>query len=166
MDDTAALEEERRLFYVGMTRSKMHLYLSFAAMRRRMGQVEDGAASRFLHEVPEECLEEPLEQVSLSALSRYGTRSAYSGGERSWQPRTPALFQDSPQQTPDYENHSQEEVTGYQVGLRVRHDQFGGGTVRRVEGSGEQLRVTVIFDTGTERKFLAHYAPMRPSQGS
>jgi len=42
------------------------------------------------------------------------------------------------------------------------HDRFGKGIVRRVEGRGDQTRVTVIFDAGGERKFLVHYAPMRP----
>ena len=46
--------------------------------------------------------------------------------------------------------------------MRILHNDFGRGIVRKVEGSGENLRVTVIFDSGGERKFLAHYAPMRP----
>jgi len=50
----------------------------------------------------------------------------------------------------------------YAVGTRVVHDRFGKGIVRRVEGRGDQTRVTVIFDAGGERKFLVHYAPMRP----
>ena len=50
----------------------------------------------------------------------------------------------------------------YEVGMRIRHERFGPGIVRKVEGRGEQTRVTVIFDAGSERKFLVHYAPMRP----
>ena len=46
--------------------------------------------------------------------------------------------------------------------MRIRHERFGNGIVRKVEGKGEQTRVTVIFDAGGERKFLVHYAPMRP----
>ena len=46
--------------------------------------------------------------------------------------------------------------------MRIIHDRFGKGIVRRVEGRGDQMRVTVIFDAGGERKFLVHYAPMRP----
>jgi DNA helicase-2/ATP-dependent DNA helicase PcrA len=64
---------------------------------------------------------------------------------------------------PDHETYSQEhETAAYAVGMRVQHDRFGKGIVRKVEGHGEQVRVTVIFDAGGERKFLAHYAPMRP----
>jgi DNA helicase-2/ATP-dependent DNA helicase PcrA len=61
----------------------------------------------------------------------------------------------------EYEDYSQEELA-YSVGMRILHNDFGRGIVRKVEGSGENLRVTVIFDNGGERKFLAHYAPMRP----
>jgi DNA helicase-2/ATP-dependent DNA helicase PcrA len=46
--------------------------------------------------------------------------------------------------------------------MRVRHDNYGTGVVRKIEGKGDQTRVTVIFDTGSERKFLAQFAPMRP----
>jgi DNA helicase-2/ATP-dependent DNA helicase PcrA len=53
-------------------------------------------------------------------------------------------------------------TASYVVGTRVIHDRFGKGIVRRVEGKGDQTRVTVIFDAGGERKFLVHYAPMRP----
>jgi DNA helicase-2/ATP-dependent DNA helicase PcrA len=50
----------------------------------------------------------------------------------------------------------------YEVGMRIRHERFGAGIVRKVEGKGAETRVTVIFDAGSERKFLVHYAPMRP----
>ena len=61
----------------------------------------------------------------------------------------------------EFEDYSQEEIV-YAVGGRVFHSDFGKGVVRKVEGAGENLRVTVIFDGGGERKFLATYAPMRP----
>ena len=65
------------------------------------------------------------------------------------------------QAQPDYESMSQEERT-FTIGMRIVHDNFGRGIVRKIEGSGEQMRVTVIFDSGSERKFLIHFAPMRP----
>ena len=61
----------------------------------------------------------------------------------------------------EFEDYSQEELV-YAVGMRILHNDFGSGVVRKVEGTGENLRVTVIFDRGGERKFLAHYAPMHP----
>jgi DNA helicase-2/ATP-dependent DNA helicase PcrA len=61
----------------------------------------------------------------------------------------------------EFEDYSQEEIV-YAVGMRIHHNDFGRGVVRKVEGAGENLRVTVIFDGGGERKFLAHFAPMHP----
>jgi len=163
IDAAESLEEERRLFYVGMTRARRHLYLSWANMRRRMGQIEGGVPSRFLHEVPEDCLAQ-----SLSGMA----------GARSYAQRAMDFASDdpAPQVHPDYESMSQETDGGaarraaarsagpaYRVGMRIRHKSYGGGIVRRVEGTGEQTRITVIFDSGSERKFLAQFAPMRPA---
>jgi len=155
IDDEAAVEEERRLFYVGMTRSKMHLYLSMAGMRRRMGQIDGSVPSRFLYEVPEHCLDAPIERRFRGGDSRE------SAGAGSLWNQWGDSGASTAQAHPDYESFSQE-IQGYQVGMRIRHDNYGSGVVRRVEGSGEQTRVTVIFDRGDERKFLAQFAPMRP----
>ena len=136
LDDPHAVEEERRLFYVGMTRARKRLICSYAHMRRRMGVVEGGTPSRFLYEIPEEFLEGRIEDTGGLGFARQGT-------------------------TADFEDISQEELA-YSIGMKIRHDDFGRGIVRRVEGSGENLRVTVLFDGGGERKFLAQYAPMHP----
>ncbi len=169
IDDPTAVEEERRLFYVGMTRARQRLYLTFAGMRRRMGLMEGGVPSRFLNEIPERTLDAPVEPLATPTL--------YGGA---WSPRrdyaTRSRVDEYAQAEPE-EAYSQEAVasgprtpraaaanTGdvYEVGTRIEHERFGKGIVRKVEGKGEQTRVTVIFDAGSERKFLAHYAPMRP----
>jgi DNA helicase-2/ATP-dependent DNA helicase PcrA len=133
-DNPESLEEERRLFYVGMTRAKSRLFLSYANMRRRMGIIKGGTPSRFLLEIPDELLEGAVDTL----------HSGDVGGVQT-----------------EFEDYSQEEVM-YSVGMRIVHDNFGRGIVRKVEGTGESLRVTVIFDGGGERKFLAHFAPMKP----
>jgi DNA helicase-2/ATP-dependent DNA helicase PcrA len=161
IEDPDAVEEERRLFYVGMTRARRKLYLTFAGMRRRMGFMEGGMPSRFLAEVPEECLEAPVEPVVSRSASLFSGSSAWS--------RARSVIDEYAQPAPsDEEIYSQEpappvvSVPRYEVGSRVFHERFGKGIVRRVEGQGEGLRVTVIFDAGGERKFIAQYAPMRP----
>jgi DNA helicase-2/ATP-dependent DNA helicase PcrA len=148
MDRQADLEEERRLFYVGMTRARKRLFLSHANVRRRMGVIEGGRPSRFLMEIPDEFLDGSVEGASgdsgfddpLGALSGRGAGT---------------------QQQREFEDYSQEEVY-FAVGMKIVHNDFGRGVVRKVEGNGENLRVTVIFDRGGERKFLARYAPMKP----
>ncbi len=161
IDDADAVEEERRLFYVGMTRARKRLYLTFAGMRRRMGFMEGGLPSRFLSEIPDGCLDTPVE----APVSR---STPLFGGGPAWSRTAPAVDEYAQPEAPDDDTWSQEpaprsaSVPRYEVGTRVMHDRFGKGIVRRVEGRGEQMRVTVIFDAGGERKFIAQYAPMRP----
>lgn len=153
MDTPESLEEERRLFYVGMTRARKRLVCSYANLRRRMGVIEGGTPSRFLYEIPEELLDGAVDafvqdaQRQALGLAGHDGRSA---GRRSFA-----------RVEREFEDYSQEEVL-YSVGMRIVHNDFGKGVVRKVEGSGENLRVTVIFDGGGERKFLAHFAPMHP----
>jgi len=163
IDDPLAVEEERRLFYVGMTRARRRLFLTFAGMRRRMGMLEGGVPSRFLNEIPERCLEAPVEAVYTPAASVYSRRATSH-----WTAARPYVDEYAQPAPADDDSYSQEHPapssagSSYAVGTRVVHDRFGKGIVRRVEGTGAQARVTVIFDAGGERKFLVHYAPMRP----
>ncbi|UCH83571.1 MAG: UvrD-helicase domain-containing protein [Candidatus Latescibacterota bacterium] len=145
IDRQETLEEERRLFYVGMTRARKRLFLSHANVRRRMGMVEGGMPSRFLLEIPDEYLDGIVEGARTGGEldDHAGPLGALAG------------------QTQEYEDYSQEEIY-FAVGMKIVHNDFGPGIVRKVEGTGENLRVTVIFDRGGERKFLARYAPMRP----
>jgi len=164
IDDSAAIEEERRLFYVGMTRARRRLFLTFAGMRRRMGLLEGGVPSRFLNEIPERCLDAPVEAVqapSRSLYSQRATSSRWTGG-RSFVDEYAQAEASDDAYAQDEPSHTAGGTSRYAVGTRVVHDRFGKGIVRRVEGSGDQTRVTVIFDAGGERKFLVHYAPMRP----
>jgi len=165
IDDPAAVEEERRLFYVGMTRARKRLFLTFAGMRRRMGLLEGGVPSRFLNEIPEQCLDAPVEAVYQPERSMFPQRSTSSR----WTGGRPFVDEYAQAEAPDEDSFAQDApaftagvTSGYAVGTRVVHDRFGKGIVRRVEGRGDQTRVTVIFDAGGERKFLVQYAPMRP----
>ena len=162
MNDGRDIEEERRLFYVGMTRARKRLYLSYASMRRKMGHIEGVKPSRFLYEVPEDCLDHTIGRPSAAAGGLFGDdfQPYVAGGSRRARGADSGF---ASQEQPDYESFSQDTPEGYRVGMRIRHDAFGAGVVRKVEGKGEQTRVTVIFDTGGERKFLAQFAPMRPA---
>ncbi len=156
MDDIGEMEEERRLFYVGMTRAKKFLYLSFANMRRRMGFIEGEVPSRFLSEIPEHCLESPVGESDWDRGFPEETEMDEDAGMGSVIRSAAANSLDR-----QFEDYSQEEVS-YSVGMQVYHQTYGKGLVRKVEGSGETLRVTVLFDRGSERKFIAIHAPMRP----
>lgn len=155
-EDEEEMEEERRLFYVGMTRAKERLYISMAAGRRGFRGWMPQVASRFLEDIPGEfleiitpvgdtCLEEPRHH---SGGSRNQSRASRGRGPRP----TPA----QPRRQFDYADAGEERVV--RIGTRVRHPDWGSGTVRGCEGYGAQLRLTVRFDSGIIKRVLATYA--------
>jgi ATP-dependent DNA helicase UvrD/PcrA len=147
-EQPAGLEEERRLCYVGLTRAKDKLYLTWARARRRGGELRPGIVSRFLRAIPPGIIEE-RRTTSLWApdwgagqrgggaagqWTRAGAReSIASSGSADPLARVPAdePSQDSPR---------------YVKGERVRHRRFGSGTIRGLTGSGRDLKVSVAFD--------------------
>ena len=139
------LEEERRLCYVGLTRARERLYLSWARTRYRYGRLELSRPSRFLEAVPFHAVHE---RTTTPAWQHSG-RSAPSR-------RIVTEFLD----TDDSEAERSQDAPRYVAGERVRHRKFGVGVVRTVSGAGRNLKVTVEFDDpdiGTKH-LLAAYA--------
>jgi len=132
-EDDEELEEERRLFYVGMTRAKEKLFLFSASSRMRYSGWIGNEPSRFLSELPEDCME------------THGLR------------RVVQEFEDFHYAVQDRDVSSGK--GRYAVGERIFHPSYGKGTIRGVEGSGKDLKVTVYFPGVGEKKFLALYAP-------
>ncbi len=149
------LEEERRLCYVGITRAKDKLYLTWARARRRGGELRPGRPSRFLEALPRDGLDEKRtssmwapDWKTAAAPRRpgaFGTPTAPAGGyRRNWlddeyeppkgsvkEPAAADASQDAPR---------------YVKGERVRHRRFGSGTIQGLTGSGKELKVSVKFD--------------------
>jgi len=136
LTDDDELEEERRLCYVGMTRAKARLFLSAALSRRLYTNAAYNLPSRFLDEVPPHLVE----------------RIDGLGGGRS----TPSTEHLAPRQTAAGPRYEGEEafVDHLQVGMRVRHPDWGIGTIKERIGEGEDLKVVVTF-AGVGRKKLA-----------
>lgn len=130
-EEPGRLEEERRLCYVGMTRAMQKLYMTYAESRRLYGQDKYHTPSRFVKEIPSDCVEEVRLRTTIS-------RPVHNR----FQPAT---------------SHMAFESTGFQLGQRVDHRKFGEGTVLNYEGSGEHARVEVNFDNfGTKWLMLAY----------
>jgi len=136
VEDAARLEEERRLAYVGITRARRKLMLSYAESRRLHGQDMYGIPSRFLREIPAELLNEvrPKVQVSRPFLPR-----AYRGGGI-------------------HRAHTDIAAPTIALGASVRHSSFGVGTVTDYEGSGAHARVQVNFDEVGSKWLVLSYA--------
>jgi DNA helicase-2/ATP-dependent DNA helicase PcrA len=142
-----AIEEERRLCYVGFTRARQRLFLVHAQQRRVFGRTQRNEPSRFLAEVPNELLrldlpapvadDEPIVDYSYSQLP-LARRAAFRT------PRPPVSTGDS-----------------FAVGQRVFHAEFGAGTIRAVEGSGKRTKLTVRFDHAGFKKLIVAFAALQ-----
>lgn len=159
-EDDEELEEERRLCYVGLTRARERLILTSAARRRVYGEYQSTEPSRFLDEIPGELMRR-IEPVAAQAWTstRYETRNPY--GRRYSQPSKPR----APERAAfaAYEDEDQSSRSGLKNGARVRHKQFGTGTVVAIEDEGDDMRVTVKFNTVGTKKLLARYANLEPA---
>ncbi|GAA4494484.1 DNA helicase II [Pseudaeromonas paramecii] len=135
-EESGRLEEERRLCYVGMTRAMRKLYMTHAESRRLYGKEMYHRPSRFLKELPSECLEEVRLRTQVSWAQPVAEQSRFN----------PRLTQESFNDT------------GLRLGQRVRHAKFGEGVVLNYEGSGPQCRVQVNFDEAGSKWLVASYA--------
>jgi DNA helicase II / ATP-dependent DNA helicase PcrA len=154
--DEGALEEERRLFYVGITRAMRQLYLTYARRRAVFGAQTFGMPSRFLDEIPADLLEEPKETIFRGGLSSTRWESSPVGPTvtrgAGWGAQGPA----SPPQ-----RRQREETAArlqFRLGEDVLHAAFGEGVVTGVEPGG--VIVVRFSSDGSERKLMAEYAPV------
>jgi DNA helicase-2/ATP-dependent DNA helicase PcrA len=139
LTDDDDLEEERRLCYVGMTRAKARLFLSAALSRRLYNNDNYNLPSRFLDEVPEQLVER-IDGLGMRQEPR--AEHPPGGREPSGRAAGPRYEADEP-----FVDH-------LQVGMRVRHPDWGIGTIKERIGEGEDLKVVVTF-AGVGRKKLA-----------
>jgi DNA helicase-2/ATP-dependent DNA helicase PcrA len=152
-DDEAELEEERRLCYVGITRARWKLVLTSAARRRVFGTYQASQPSRFLAEIPA-ALVEPIAPAPPSATfgsPYYEFRTNPYGSRRGRQDARegPTLYQ--------YE-HEDQSPGGVHAGARVRHPDFGLGTVIEVEELHDDLKLVVRFEAVGRKTLRAKYA--------
>jgi DNA helicase-2/ATP-dependent DNA helicase PcrA len=156
------LEEERRLCYVGLTRAKDKLYLTWARARRRGGELRPGIPSHFLKALPPGIVEE-RRTTSLWAPDWSGTAGRRDGGTGArWRGRQFGSDSVPPSRgpaVPPAEEASQD-APRYVKGERVRHRRFGSGTIRGLSGVGRDLKVSVVFDDAEigEKQLLVAYA--------
>ena len=141
IEDKKELEEERRLFYVALTRAEERVYILYATNRRRMGaETVNGLPSRFINEIPEDS----LEKISFSsAVTRKFIINRRKKEGLTQMVRTVTDFDD------------------FQVGDNVEHSIFGAGKIMALSGTGENQRVGVIFNDGTRKKLIVKFANLK-----
>ncbi len=160
-DDVEELEEERRLCYVGMTRARSRLVLTGAARRRIFGEYQSSEPSRFIEEVPAELVERILPSYSSSPYQSnfYDFRyNPYGGGGRRG---TKAREQEA---VYAYEDENQAALDlSLRIGMKVRHPQFGIGTVLSVEALDDDTKLVVRFNAVGRKTLRAKYAKLEPA---
>lgn len=181
-DNARALEEERRLFYVAMTRAARYLALSSARSRMRYGHMEFSAPSRFLAEIDPRYLH--VNGRSGHAASP-GSPTPSSFRAQAFPPGRPGTSRSGPVPQPGAPLQAPQpglrmaslstripasasaagggSSSGVEVraGQRIAHERFGQGTVERVEGGGMDARATVLFDTAGRKQLLLRFARLK-----
>ena len=188
MASESEIEEERRLFYVAMTRAKKVLQLSFTSTRLRNGKHESNSPSRFVREIDTKYVENPLtgdrdeEDTPKSGFEGWGQRSAgrpkfggggynygNSGPVRTERPQPPVRRQDPipvrrPQVVPKRISDAEFEPTPIlqlKAGQRIEHNRFGFGNILEITGSMSDLKAKIAFDDHGEKILLLKYAKIR-----
>ncbi len=159
------LEEERRLCYVGMTRAMDKLYLTHARRRRVYGDFQFNPPSPFLTEIPPHLLDQPEPTAPvLPRTSGHNLASVFEQMGRKL-PAAASREDEAPPAEPFVEEVRMvaEPDEGLRIGTRVRHVKFGVGIVRRLDGSGDNQKVTVYFSTAGSKKLLLKFAGLEPA---
>jgi len=152
MEEGRQLEEERRLFYVGMTRAEQKLYLTSARFRRYFGNMDQQVSepSRFLQEIPADLIEEAGERRRKPQMLYGGT--SYNSVD--------AVIKALPSAAKPKPAPLKKGAGKWTMGTRVRHPKYGNGTILRTEGDGDDMKLTISFMSHGLKKLIAKYAEL------
>ncbi len=155
------LEEERRLFYVAVTRAKVKATLSYAESRYRWGQFTITEASRFLNEIDESILETPLREQAAPKKAFMPKSSSHS------QPTRPQrdVSKMRPVSQKTSESFEASPADDLQTGMKVEHPKFGKGKIVSMEGQGPNRKATVFFNVIGNKKLLLRFAKLKIISG-
>ena len=161
------LEEERRLFYVAVTRAKKHLWLTYANTRYRYGQLVQNDPSRFIDEMPEEQIDKSSSGGGArNQSSVWG--SAYDrmhGGTKTTEPSKPSYLPVVAPHTLN-KNHIPSanftacDPSALEAGNKIEHQKFGFGVIKEIEGSAHNPIAIILFDKNGEKKIMLNYAKL------
>jgi len=149
-----SLEEERRLFYVAMTRAMVKLYICFAQGRMLYGQLRFNGPSRFIHEIP------PKYYSWIKTKS--GGRGGWAGQSNGYGSQNEDEFFADDEYDDDvvYQVQSKGPDSKFPQGVSVIHSLYGEGQVTETSGAGDQEKVVIKFKDGAIKKFMVKFAPL------
>lgn len=174
------LEEERRLFYVAVTRAKKRLWLTYANARYRFGQLQQNEPSRFLDEIPNEYVDRSFAGGGIKNQSSFGNNWGGSAFERlhggvgsgasspfnnkKEDKSKPSYLIPAKPQTKEHTpsaDFKASDTSNLQAGQKVEHQKFGFGEVMKMEGAAHNPIATVKFELNGEKKIMLNYAKLR-----
>jgi DNA helicase-2/ATP-dependent DNA helicase PcrA len=190
LNSRTELEEERRLFYVAVTRAERKLTLSYAVSRYKWGNLINSAPSRFLEEIDEECLELINTVPKARTYNDDDTRSSWGGGnnfgmkqrytnQNGLQKKTetpkntappnpsgiPAGFKKvtnaQPASSAGNSDFVADEPSKIQVGMNVNHQRFGNGQVISIEGRFPESKAIILFEQEGQKQLLLKFAKLK-----
>ncbi|MEQ1553271.1 MAG: UvrD-helicase domain-containing protein [Ferruginibacter sp.] len=173
------LEEERRLFYVAITRAKAKLYLSYSNARYRFGQLQQNEPSRFIDEMPEENIDKSYAGAAArnnatttgsrgTAFERMGRGFENTGGNQG------SMFAKKEASKPSYaipvkpqtkehsisSNFTPNKTAELAEGQKIEHQKFGFGVIEKMEGAAHNPIATINFEINGEKKIMLNYAKL------
>lgn len=163
------LEEERRLFYVVITRSKHRLWITYANTRYKFGSLIQNDPSRFIDELPEQYIDRsfagggPRNQGTGLGSAFERMQRGFGFNQKEVKSEKPSYLNVRPQTkehipSPDFKAS---DTSNLQVGQKVEHHKFGFGEVIKMEGAAHNPIATVKFDLNGEKKIMLNYAKLR-----
>lgn len=172
------LEEERRLFYVCITRAKKKLWLTYANARYRFGQLQQNEPSRFIDEMPDEYLDKSFAGGGIRNQSSNWGGTAFermNGGGNRFAQSSSGHFKKEEKTKPSYvvparpqtkehvpsADFAASDTSSLQPGQKVEHQKFGFGEVIKMEGAAHNPIATVLFELNGEKKIMLNYAKLR-----
>jgi DNA helicase II / ATP-dependent DNA helicase PcrA len=168
------LEEERRLFYVAITRAKARLWLTYANTRYRFGNLTQNEPSRFIEELPEERLDKAYGGGNMRN-NQSNQWNAFDKAKPTWRgssntsvkrdaPEKPVYISSAPPKVKEHTpspDFAPSDTSGLQAGQKVEHQKFGFGEVMKMEGAAHNPIATVKFEHNGEKKIMLNYAKLR-----
>ena len=156
------IEEERRLFYVAITRAEKHLYFSYAKSRFRFGEQIEMRCSRFLDEVDPSVVRTEtgatIRQTGSTSRHNRATYISYEQKQSRPAPATDRKQPSPPETTIEYDQVPDDGI--WRPGMKVVHPKFGPGQILQCEGSGDQAKLTVFFKQAGRKKLMIKYAKL------
>jgi DNA helicase-2/ATP-dependent DNA helicase PcrA len=175
MNTRSELEEERRLFYVALTRAEKQAYLTYVISRYRWGKLNDAEPSRFIEEIDDRHLDfmipednyqfrsflnpDIFDDEDKSKLRKEKPKNGTPPSSKKEQKTTRRLRKVKPDN--NLEISDQKEVISLQEGQRVEHQRFGKGTVVELSGVGQNKKASINFETGGVKSLLLKFAKLK-----